>query len=236
MDPPALLSCPRSRLASALRAFRPCLRLLTRACARARISGSAFLPDHSGFRLKGRPFSLTFLPDCRLPGCLPPLALPLVFSPALAFDSALGPSVRFVRPTRPTVASPVPPSNQTVAFALIQPSGIAFELSNRLSTRSSVEKDIRSERSVHASANSVISVQCEAVILGCGDNRTGFKHRRARGNLWRCTADCSTKLFGDLFFHKRGTRRRMTTAREIGIACRRRMERLAERQNLQMKG
>jgi len=94
-----------------------------RACARVRISGSAFLPNHSGFRLKGRPFSLTFLPDCRLPGCLPPLALPLVFSLALAFDSAVGPSVRFVRPTRPTVASPVLPSDQTVAFALIQLSG-----------------------------------------------------------------------------------------------------------------
>lgn len=46
-----------------------------------------------------RPFSLTFLPDCQFPGCLPPPALPSVFSSALASGSAAGPSFRFELPT-----------------------------------------------------------------------------------------------------------------------------------------
>lgn len=47
-----------------------------------------------------RPFSLTFLPDYQVPGCLPPLALSSASSSALASAYAADPSFRFELPTR----------------------------------------------------------------------------------------------------------------------------------------
>jgi hypothetical protein len=79
---------------------------------------------------RDRPFSLTFLPDCRFPGCLPPQALPLAFSSALASGSALGPSFRFELPTLADCRLSGISIRLTLGFRLDQPSGISFELFN----------------------------------------------------------------------------------------------------------
>ena len=96
---------------------------------------------------------------------------------------------------------------------LDQPSGLAFEPSNRLTTRSSVAEHIRIERSVHASANRVTSVYSVALI-GCAvDNSSECKGSAPREMCRYCIVSCSTNgratahsTDGQLSSHRKGRR------------------------------
>ena len=77
-----------------------------------------------------------------------------------------------------TVASPVPPSDKVSAFASANLPAFPSNFPVQRTTRSSVAKDSRIDRPVHASANPVISVY-SATLLGPAVNNPNLLSHRA---------------------------------------------------------
>jgi len=77
-----------------------------------------------------------------------------------------------------TVASPVPPSDKVSAFALANLQVFPSNFPVQRTTRSSVAKDSRIDRPVHASANPVISVYSTALIRSSANNPNLLNHEQ----------------------------------------------------------
>lgn len=158
--------------------FSPAFRSVDRLAPSTELPASAFLPAPFDLRLgTGLPALPSYLtadfPAAFLLRRCPQLSLrlsPLIPLRAHPSDS----NFRLLL----TVASPVSPSDKVSAFALANLQVFPSNFPVQRTTRSSVAKDIRIDRPVHASANPVISVYSTALIRSTVNNPNLLNHEQ----------------------------------------------------------